>query len=199
MKGFLATLFLSAGTLLAQQANPFAAPPQAPKEGKMTQVVIETSKGNITAELDTEHAPGTVSNFLAYVDQKFYDGTIFHRVIDGFMIQGGGFTTNMMQKAAGKPIKNEAAGSLSNKRGTLAMARTAVVDSATCQFFINLVDNGFLDFKNKTDQGYGYCVFGRVTEGMDIVDAIAKVQTGFSGRYENVPNEPVLIKSIKRK
>ena len=170
-----------------------------PKEQKkMQQIIIETSKGKIVAELDEEKAPATVANFLSYVDDKFYDGTIFHRVIDGFMIQGGGFTPEMRQKATKAPVKNEADNGLANARGTLAMARTMVVDSATCQFFINLVDNGFLNFRAKTPQGYGYCVFGKVTEGMEVVDAIAKVATGNKGMHQNVPVEPVTILSVRR-
>ncbi len=137
---------------------------------------------------------------LAYIDAKHYDATIFHRVIDGFMIQGGGFTRDMVQKKTNAPIKNEADNGLRNERGTLAMARTMVVDSATSQFFINLTDNsGHLNFKAKTDAGYGYCVFGKVIEGMDVVDKIAKTPTGNSGRHQNVPLEPVVITSIRRK
>ena len=163
-------------------------------------IVIDTNLGKITAELYQDKAPATVSNVLAYIDEKFYDDTIFHRVIDGFMIQGGGFTKNMAQKAAKPPVKNEADNGLSNTRGTLAMARTMVPDSATCQFFINLVDKNteFLNFTSKTAQGWGYCVFGKVVEGMDVVDAIAKVPTGFSGPHQNVPVEPVVIRSIRR-
>lgn len=164
------------------------------------QIVIDTSLGVITAELYQDKAPATVSNMLAYIDAKFYDQTIFHRVIDGFMIQGGGFTKDMVQKKTNAPIKNEADNGLRNERGTLAMARTTVVDSATSQFFINLTDNsGHLNFKSKTDAGYGYCVFGKVIEGMDVVDKIAKTPTGFSGRYQNVPVDPVIIKSVRRK
>ncbi|MEI7945293.1 MAG: peptidylprolyl isomerase [bacterium] len=164
-------------------------------------ITIETSLGTITAELYQEKAPLTVSNILAYVDEKFYDNTIFHRVINGFMIQGGGFTKDMQQKTTKAPVKNEADNGLSNTRGTLAMARTMIVDSATCQFFINLVDENArnLDFKSKTDMGWGYCVFGKVTDGMDVVDKIAKVEASGSGRHQNVPVEPVIIKSIRRK
>jgi cyclophilin family peptidyl-prolyl cis-trans isomerase len=162
-------------------------------------VVIETSLGRIRAELWADKAPGTVANFLKYTDDKFFDGLIFHRVISGFMIQGGGFTPDMRQKRATYPaIKNEARSDVKNMRGTLAMARTGVIDSATCQFFINLVDNGFLDHKAKTDAGFGYCAFGKVTEGMDVVDAIAKVAAGTVGGHENVPLKPVLIKSACR-
>lgn len=172
----------------------------AHKESKSVQIVIDTSLGEITAELYPDKAPATVNNVLAYIDDKYYDATIFHRVIDGFMIQGGGFTRDMTQKKTAEPVKNEADNGLRNERGTLAMARTMVVDSATSQFFINLVDNtANLDFKSKTDAGWGYCVFGKVVGGMDVVDRIAKVQTGFSGRHQNVPVEPVVINSIRRK
>ena len=171
------------------------------KKGAEMKIVITTNLGEITAELYQDKAPATVSNMLAYVDEKFYDETIFHRVIDGFMIQGGGFTKNMAQKATKPPVKNEADNGLSNTRGTLAMARTSVPDSATGQFFINLVDRNkdFLDHTAKTQQGWGYCVFGKVTDGMDVVDKIAKVATGFSGPHQNVPTEPVVVLSIRRK
>ena len=167
-------------------------PPEA--KGKPV-VVIKTSKGEIRLELESEKAPVTVKNFLAYVDAGFYDGTIFHRVIDGFMIQGGGFTQDMTQKPTNAPIKNEADNGLKNARGTIAMARTSVVDSATAQFFINLVDNAML---NHGARDFGYAVFGRVTQGLDVVDAIAKVRTGQKGPYGDVPLEPVVIESIKR-
>jgi cyclophilin family peptidyl-prolyl cis-trans isomerase len=200
MKGFLAALILSSGFVQAdvmQGAVPVQAP--APKELKNVQIIIDTSLGTITAELYPAKAPATVSNLLAYVDAKFYDTTIFHRVIDGFMVQGGGFTRDMIQKKNQAPVKNEADNGLHNERGTLAMARTMIVDSATSQFFINLVDNSFLDFKSKTDAGWGYCVFGKVVEGMDVVDKIAKVRTDLSGRLQNVPVEPVVINSVRRK
>ncbi len=158
--------------------------------------MMETSLGTITLELDEEKAPETVRNFTDYVKAGHYDGTIFHRVIDGFMIQGGGFTRSMDQKATKAPIRNEAMNGLKNDRGTIAMARTMVVDSATSQFFINLVDNDFLNFTSPTPQGFGYAVFGRVTDGMEVVDAIAKVKTGFSGPHQNVPEEPIVIKKI---
>ena len=157
---------------------------------------IETSKGTITLELDGEKAPATVANFAEYAKSGFYDGTIFHRVIDGFMIQGGGLDKAMDQKPTNDPIKNEAANGLKNLRGTIAMARTMVVDSATSQFFINLVDNGFLDFTAPTVQGYGYAVFGHVTDGLDVVDAIAKSRTRSVGHYENVPEEAVVIRKV---
>ena len=152
--------------------------------------------GSITVELDDEKAPITVKNFLDYAASGHYDGTIFHRVIDGFMIQGGGFTKAMDQKPTKAPIKNEASNGLTNKRGTIAMARTMVVDSATSQFFINLVDNDFLNFRAPTPQYYGYAVFGKVTDGMDVVDKIAKVKTGFAGPHQNVPEEPIVIKKV---
>ncbi len=157
---------------------------------------IETNLGTITLELNEEKAPETVKNFADYAKAGHYDGTIFHRVIDGFMIQGGGFTKEMNQKPTREPIRNEAMNGLRNARGTIAMARTMVVDSATSQFFINLVDNEFLDFSSPTPQGFGYAVFGSVTDGMDVVDAIAKVKTGYNGPHQNVPEEPVVIAKI---
>jgi peptidyl-prolyl cis-trans isomerase B (cyclophilin B) len=160
----------------------------------MTKVILDTTKGSITLELNDEKAPETVKNFVQYVQSGHYDGTIFHRVIDGFMIQGGGFTKDMDQKPTREPIRNEAMNGLKNSRGTIAMARTSVIDSATSQFFINLVDNDFLDFQNPTPQGFGYAVFGQVTDGMSVVDEIAKVRTGFSGFHQNVPEEPIVIK-----
>ena len=152
--------------------------------------------GTITLELNSDKAPTTVGNFVKYAKEGFYDGTIFHRVIDGFMIQGGGFTKSMDQKPTHEPIRNEAMNGLKNKRGTIAMARTMIVDSATSQFFINLVDNDFLDFTSPTPQGFGYAVFGKVTDGLDVVDAIGKVKTGFAGPHQNVPETPVVIKKI---
>ena len=157
---------------------------------------IETSMGTITLSLNADKAPQTVANFAEYAKSGHYDGTIFHRVIDGFMIQGGGFTKEMNQKPTREPIRNEAMNGLKNKRGTIAMARTMVVDSATSQFFINLVDNDFLDFTAPTQQGFGYAVFGKVTDGMSVVDAIGKVKTGFAGPHQNVPEEPVVIKKV---
>ena len=162
----------------------------------MKKATIETSKGTITLSLNDEKAPETVANFVAYAESGFYDGTIFHRVIDGFMIQGGGFTSDMNQKATRAPIRNEAMNGLRNLRGTIAMARTMVVDSATSQFFINLVDNDFLDFRSPDPQGFGYAVFGEVTDGLEVVDAIGKVSTGNVGPYQNVPEEPVVIRKV---
>ena len=163
-----------------------------------TLVSIETSLGTMKAELYEDKAPKTVANFLAYADEGFYDGTIFHRVIPGFMIQGGGFTPAMEQKPTKGPIKNEARNGLKNERGTLAMARTSVVDSATSQFFVNHRDNGFLDFTAPTAQGWGYAVFGKLTEGFDVLDRIAAAPTGRVGYFENVPKSPVVILSVKR-
>ena len=162
----------------------------------MKKAVIETSMGTITLELDDAKAPETVANFVKYAKDGHYDGTIFHRVIDGFMIQGGGFTKDMNQKETHQPIRNEAMNGLKNVRGTIAMARTMVVDSATSQFFINLVDNNFLDFQSPTPQGFGYAVFGKVTDGMSVVDAIAKVKTGFAGPHQNVPDVAIVIKKV---
>ena len=161
-------------------------------------VVLDTSKGKIVLALYPEKAPETVKNFLNYVDQKFYDGTIFHRVIPNFMIQGGGFTADMQRKPTGAPIKNEADRGLKNERGTIAMARTGDPHSATAQFFINTADNDFLNHKSKTQQGWGYAAFGKVVEGMDTVDAISAVKTTARGPYRDVPVEPVVIKSARR-
>src|SRR3989337_400318 len=161
-------------------------------------VLMETSLGNIKIELDQAKAPITVKNFLSYVDEKFYDGAIFHRVINNFMIQGGGFTPDMQQKPTKAQIKNEAGNGLKNKKGTLAMARTMVVDSATAQFFINVVDNDFLDHRDTSPQGYGYAVFGKVVEGMDVVDKMKGVKTGTKMGFGDVPMETVLIKSVRR-
>jgi len=158
-------------------------------------VVMETSEGTIRIELNADKAPISVKNFLQYVDEKFYDGTIFHRVMGTFMIQGGGFTPDMRQKATHAMIKNEAANGLANDRGTIAMARTNVVDSATAQFFINVADNRAL---NHNVQGYGYAVFGRVIDGLDVVDRIRTVRTGTVGGMENVPVSPVVIKTVRR-
>ena len=162
----------------------------------MKKASIETSMGTISLELDDTKAPETVANFVQYAKDGHYDGTIFHRVIDGFMIQGGGFTKDMNQKPTRQPIRNEAMNGLKNSRGTIAMARTMVVDSATSQFFINLVDNDFLNFQSPTPQGFGYAVFGKVTDGMSVVDAIAKVKTGFAGPHQNVPDVAIVIKKV---
>ncbi len=161
-------------------------------------VVLETSKGKIVLELYADKAPQTVKNFLTYVDAGYYNGTIFHRVISGFMIQGGGFTADMKKKSARKPIRNEADNKVRNQRGTIAMARTSAPHSAAAQFFINTVDNDFLNHKNKTSQGWGYAVFGRVAEGMAVVDSISAVKTGNRAGYRDVPSEAVVITSAQR-
>ena len=161
-------------------------------------VLMKTSQGDIKIELDKAKAPITVENFLGYANDKFYDGTIFHRVIPAFMIQGGGFDKGMKQKKTTRPaIKNEAGNGLKNLNGTIAMARTSDPNSATAQFFINVKDNAFLDHRNETAQGYGYAVFGKVTEGMDVVQKIEKVQTTTKAPHENVPVEPVIIESVR--
>lgn len=157
------------------------------------QVELHTNQGLIRIELDTEKAPISAENFLGYVRRGHYDGTIFHRVIKGFMIQGGGFTADMQQKPTEAPIQNEANNGLKNLKYTLAMARTNAPHSASAQFFINTVDNDFLDFKSESGSGWGYAVFGRVVEGQSIVDSIEKVRTGRSGFHENVPIEAVVV------
>lgn len=156
-------------------------------------VKLETNFGAITLELDSEKAPETVQNFLNYVSSGFYDNTLFHRVIDDFMIQGVGFEPGMKQKKTQPPIRNEAANGLKNEIYTIAMARTADVHSATAQFFINVANNGFLNYKSASPQGYGYCVFGKVIEGQDVVDKIKKVKTGDHAGHQNVPLEDVVI------
>lgn len=166
----------------------------AAKRGKPV-VLLETSMGNIKVELDPGKAPVSVQNFLAYVKEGHYDGLIFHRVIREFMIQGGGFTKDMREKRpAHPPIKNEAGNGLKNDRGTIAMARTGVVDSATAQFFINVVNNDFLNHADETPRGYGYAVFGKVIEGMDVVDKIRAVPTGRFSMFQDVPKEPITIR-----
>ncbi|MGE4310793.1 peptidylprolyl isomerase [Desulfovibrio sp.] len=161
-------------------------------------VLLETTSGDILIELFTDKAPKTVANFLQYVDEGFYTNTIFHRVIPSFMIQGGGLGARMDEKSTREPVANEADNGVKNERGTIAMARTRDPHSATAQFFINLVDNSFLDHSSPTLDGWGYCAFGRVTEGMDVVDKIAKVKTKSMGMHENVPVDMVLITNASR-
>ena len=177
---FIALGMMAAGT--ARAANPV--------------VVVETSMGNIEIELFEDKAPVTVKNFLQYASDKHYDGTVFHRVISDFMIQGGGFEPGMKEKKTRDPIKNESSNGLSNLKGTVAMARTGEPNSATAQWYINVKDNTFLD-RAKARDGVGYCVFGRVIEGMDVLDKIAAVRTGNKGGHENVPVEDVIIKSAR--
>ena len=159
-------------------------------------VIMTTTVGPMTIELDADSAPKTVENFLSYVAGGFYDGTIFHRVIDNFMIQGGGFTADMEQKSTQAPIENEANNGLKNQRGTIAMARTQDPHSATAQFFINVQDNDFLNHTGENMQGWGYAVFGKVTDGEDVLDKIRGVQTGSQAGHQDVPVEPIIIESI---
>lgn len=170
--------------------NAFAANPK---------ITIKTSMGDIEAELFEDKAPVSVKNFLEYVKKGHYKGTIFHRVINNFMIQGGGFDKDLKEKSTGAPIKNEAKNGLKNENGTLAMARTMIVDSATAQFYINVADNSFLDHRDESEQGYGYAVFGKVTSGMPVVNKIKAVKTGTRGPLEDVPLEPVVILDIIKK
>lgn len=169
-----------------------------PQQKGNPMIIMKTSLGDIVVQLYPDKAPVTVNNFLNYVDQGFYNGTIFHRVIDGFMIQGGGFTMDLKQKPTHPPILNEATNGLKNVRGTIAMARTPPIHSATSQFFINVADNPFLDHTAPTAEGYGYCVFGHVIEGMEVVDRIKSVPTSSRGAFQNVPITPVEIIEVKR-
>jgi peptidyl-prolyl cis-trans isomerase A (cyclophilin A) len=163
---------------------------------KNPEVFLDTSLGKIKIELFPKEAPISVKNFLDYVKSGFYNNTIYHRVIANFMIQGGGFTTDLKMKKTKEPIKNEAGNGLKNVRGTIAMARTMIVDSATAQFFINVKDNDFLNHRDETPNGFGYAVFGKVIEGMDVVDKIAGVKTGIQKGFSDVPDSPVVIRSI---
>jgi peptidyl-prolyl cis-trans isomerase A (cyclophilin A) len=190
----LLTLFLITSFAIAKPL-PRLAPPAAALSG--SRVLMETSEGKIVIELYTDKAPLTTANFLTYVDDRFFDGTIFHRVIPDFMIQGGGLQPGMREKPGRAPVKNEAANGLSNERGTLAAARTNVPDSATSQFFINVKDNKFLDRANSPDK-VGYTVFGRVVEGMDVVDRITQVKTTSKDQHANVPERDVVILSVRR-
>ncbi len=201
-----ATLLLAlAGAPLGAAAQAMAKPATAGnascsanlKGSAPMKVKLTTSMGPITVELDKEKAPVSAANFVKYVESGHYDGTIFHRVIDGFMIQGGGFTKDMQQKPTLAPIKNESANGLKNDNYTLAMARTGVRDSATAQFFINVKANDFLNYRDESPQGWGYAVFGKVVEGQEVVDKIRKVATGNAGMHQNVPLEPVLIEKAE--
>ena len=176
----------------------FTVPAVAADDAQTTKVLLETNKGNIELELYPDKAPVTVANFLRYVDEGFYKGTIFHRVINSFMIQGGGFDAAMKKKKVHASIQNEADNGLKNERGTIAMARTSDPHSATAQFFINHVDNDFLNYSERSTRGWGYCVFGRVTNGMKTVDAIADVFTTRVNGMKNVPEETVIITNAKR-
>jgi peptidyl-prolyl cis-trans isomerase B (cyclophilin B) len=164
-----------------------------------TEVVVETSVGSFTIALDAEKAPKTVANFLEYVDSGHYAGTVFHRVIDGFMVQGGGYDEKLEKKPTKAPVENEAHNGLKNTRGTVAMARTSDPHSATAQFFVNVADSAFLDHKAKSGSDWGYCVFGKVTSGMDVVDKIKNVETGSKGPFaKDAPADNIVIKSVKR-
>ncbi len=165
-------------------------------QAETTMVKMDTTQGTIMLELDADNAPNTVENFLTYAKEGFFDGTIFHRVISNFMVQGGGFTEDMNQKTVRDPIKNEANNGLKNDNGTIAMARTGDPHSATAQFFINVKDNDFLNFSSETPQGWGYAVFGKVTEGMDIVEKIKAVETTTKGPYQDVPVEAIIIEKV---
>ncbi|MBX3674493.1 MAG: peptidyl-prolyl cis-trans isomerase [Burkholderiales bacterium] len=202
----VATLFCAfAGAPLAAAAQAAIAKPAGAPGACLTKlkgkapmkVKLTTSMGAITVELDKDKAPVSAENFVKYVEAGHYNGTIFHRVIDGFMIQGGGFTKDMQQKPTLAPIKNEAANGLKNEMYTLAMARTGVRDSATAQFFINVKSNDFLNYRDESPQGWGYAVFGKVVEGADVVDRIRKVATGNAGMHQNVPLEPVVIEKAE--
>lgn len=184
---------LIVGWLLCLNAQAATDNPQTHDKGKHSMVILHTNHGDITIQLEDEKAPATVKNFLDYVGSGFYNGTIFHRVINGFMVQGGGFEPGLKQKPTKAPIKNEAANGLKNDMYTVAMARTSEPHSATAQFFINVKDNGFLNYTSADYQGYGYCVFGKVVAGKEVVDAIRQVRTGSRGGFQDVPVEDVII------
>lgn len=193
----LITGLLMAITVGLAPATGFTQDDQTSTKGAgMVTVTMETNKGTITLELDAEKAPASVANFITYARAGHYDGTVFHRVIPNFMIQGGGFDTSMQQKDTNPPVKNEADNGLKNDKGTVAMARTNVPDSATSQFFINVKDNGFLNHTSPTPQGWGYAVFGKVTDGMDVVDAIENVPTANKGGQQDVPVSDVIIEKV---
>jgi peptidyl-prolyl cis-trans isomerase B (cyclophilin B) len=184
--------------LLLSPLHAWAESPDSAASSTHPQVLLQTNMGNIVLELYPEKAPKTVENFLAYVNEGFYDGTIFHRVIPNFMIQGGGFTEQMSKKITRAPITNEADNGLRNRIGTVAMARTNDPHSATAQFFINVAQNSFLDFREKTDRAYGYAVFGKVTQGMKVVNKIRTVRTGFKNGHGDVPLEAVIIEKARQ-
>jgi len=177
----------------AKAPNPAPASTPTPAKSSAPRVAFETTAGRFVVELDPVKAPKTVENFLGYVKSGFFDGTVFHRVIKDFMVQGGGFTADMKQKPTQAPVPIEADNGLKNKRGTLAMARTTDPNSATAQFFVNLVDNAFLDHKSKDVRGWGYAVFGQVVEGMDVIDKMAATKTGMKGQFQDVPLETITI------
>ncbi len=197
-----ASLLLVSAASAAETAAPAAkekdsAAQAAPATGKNPVVQVKTSLGSFDVELYPDKAPATVKNFLAYAEAGFYDGTVFHRVIRDFMIQGGGMTRDMQQKPTNPPVKNEADNGLKNTLGTIAMARTSAPDSATSQFFVNTKDNAFLDHRGKTPTGWGYAVFGKVVSGLDVVRKIEAVETAAKGPMQDVPKTPVVIESVK--
>ncbi|MGO9019438.1 MAG: peptidylprolyl isomerase [Syntrophobacteraceae bacterium] len=198
LKYTILLVLISCCSLILQSFASAAGPEENAAKPANPVVLMKTSLGQIKIELWPGKAPETVKNFLQYVDDGFYDGTIFHRVMGNFMIQGGGFTPDMKQKPTHAPVKNEASAELKNDRGTIAMARTMVVDSATGQFFINVVDNVSLNHRDNSPAGFGYAVFGKVIDGMDVVDKIKAVETSNSGQFQNVPVKPVVIESVKR-
>jgi peptidyl-prolyl cis-trans isomerase B (cyclophilin B) len=192
----LAVMFFLAGCSDSGEDAQVSHEPNEPAKEDNMMIVMKTTKGDIQLELDAKNAPNTVANFMSYVENGHYNGTVFHRVISDFMIQGGGFTADMKQKPAPDTVDNEANNGLKNELGTIAMARTMDPHSASAQFFINTKDNGFLDFTAPTAQGWGYCVFGKVVDGMDVVKAIEKVATGRQGAHSDVPLEPVAITEV---
>ncbi len=191
--GYAATLIIAACFMAGQVSAASSTTTQGTTMSTTPQVKLQTNKGDILIELNAEKAPETVANFLTYVKDGFYDGTVFHRVINNFMVQGGGFDANMKQKPTNNPVKNEADNGLKNDKYTLAMARTADPQSATAQFFINVNDNDFLNFTSPTPNGWGYAVFAKVVEGQDVVDAIKGVKTGNKGFHQDVPVEDVVL------
>ncbi len=193
---FKLIILLALSAILMSVALPTVA--EEKKVQKNPMVLVKTSMGSFTIELYENEAPITVKNFLNYVDKKFYDDTIFHRIIPTFVIQGGGFTNDMMKKSVGPPIKNEASNGLKNEKYTLSMARTGEINSATSQFFINLKDNTSLDQVDKTTRGYGYAVFGKVVDGTDVIEEIRRVKTTTKGQYKDVPVKPVVMKTARR-
>ena len=195
----LAGALLLVATLLGSCSKEGEAPAPTGERGAAQVVVLKTTAGEIEIELFADKAPISTANFLAYVDEGFYDGTIFHRVIKDFMIQGGGFDGGMQEKPTREPIKNEASNGLKNEVGTVAMARTSVPDSATSQFFINTENNAFLDHRSESSDGWGYAVFGKVVRGMDVVEKIEASETEDRDRFRNIPKSPIVIESARRK
>ncbi|RKZ06323.1 peptidyl-prolyl cis-trans isomerase [bacterium] len=197
MKRLIPIVAISLVIAMVATAGAFT-PPKKPMKDMNPRVIVKTNLGSFTIELFRKEAPVTVANFLHYVDKKFYDGTIFHRVIPGFVIQGGGLTPDLMKKVTDEPIKNEAGNGLKNLKGTLSMARTMNINSATSQFFINLRDNAGLDHRDNTTKGYGYAVFGKVVDGWNVIEKIASVKTTNKNGRQNVPVKPIIIESMRR-